>query len=112
MEEVRSRNFSISQGVVESSAKEAILGSAIVDRHFMKKKGKVQCLSLIKVDLGYFFARANKRTIDELSTTSHKPSRQADVDAQIKETSAAALDTLKAAEDSAVDKTIKEGGDQ
>lgn len=53
MKEIRSRNYSISKSVIESSANESVLGSVIVNR---KKKGKIY-YSLVKVDLNYFFQK-------------------------------------------------------
>jgi hypothetical protein len=55
-EEVRSHNFSIGENVIEASAEETVLGSVIVARKHKSKR----YMSLVKVDLGYFFSNVYK----------------------------------------------------
>ena len=51
MEEIRGHRYAISESSVTSSANETVIGSVIVARKYKNKK----YMSLIKVDLGYFF---------------------------------------------------------
>jgi hypothetical protein len=112
MEEVRSRNFAISEGVVEASANQAVTGSIIVARH-CKKGGKYKgCQSLVKVDLSQFFCSIEKEFADRMARDMRKKSARmtaAELDAAIEEKTKAALEDLKKAEEPAVEKALKSG---
>jgi len=105
MEEVRSHNFTISESAVQSSADETILGSAIVSRK--KKSGRY--MSLVKVDLGYFFAQVYKKYRSDMENQMRrKYSRMgsAELDQIIDERIETQLDKLKTLEEPAVEKSI------
>lgn len=109
LEEVRSNNFSISESVVEASAKETILGSVIVERKYIKKRKHPQYLSLIKVDLGYFFSRIYNEQRRDLAARIKRDNKRLDtedLDRMIEEKTEAAVKKLKAIEEPAVEKSI------
>ena len=107
MQEVRSKSFSLSESIVEASARETVTGSVIVARRY--EKGRKQYLSLIKVDLTDFFARIfeNQRSlIADRMKRDEKAARDADLDARIQERIDSAKAQLTAAEAPAVEKSI------
>ena len=108
MEEVRSRNFSISQSQVEASSKQTVEGSVIVSRH-CKKGGKYKgCQSLAKVDLSRFFAAIEKDFADDMTRDIRKKAKRgADIDKEIDEKVQKTIDELKAAEEKSVEKTLE-----
>jgi len=111
MEEVRSRNFAISQSVAEASADQTITGSVIVGRH-CKKRGKYKgCQSLIKVDLANFFMRMERDFADDMARDIRRKNRlmkRADLDALIKDKVDAAVEDLKELEEEAVEETLED----
>lgn len=109
MEEVRSRNFSMSESYVKATADETLLGSVIVARRLDKKKGKRMCQSLIKVDLGYFFANVYKKYTEDIkarAAAENKRVKTDELDKLIQEKVTTALDDLKKAEAPAVEKSM------
>lgn len=110
MEEIRSRNFSISETIVEASAKETITGSVIVARYY-KKGGKYKGYkSLIKVDLTNFFRRIDQEYSDEMAGRIRKKNRKLDsakLDELIKEKTDEGLAALKESEGPAVEKSLE-----
>ena len=115
MEEIRSRNFSISESIVEGSAKETITGSVIVARHY-KKRGKYKGYkSLIKVDLTNFFRKIDQEYSDMMAKRIRRRNRRlssAKLDELIKEKTDEGLAALKESEDPAVEKTLEEKNNQ
>ena len=110
MEEVRSHNYAISESAVKASANETILGSVIVDRHYVKKKKQRQYLSLIKVDLNYFFRQIYDRYQSNVASQirrAHKELTPEEIDTLIKEKTDAALANLKQMEEPVVEKTVE-----
>ncbi|MBN1282335.1 MAG: hypothetical protein JXA24_01000 [Proteobacteria bacterium] len=109
MEEVRSRNFTISQSVVEASSKQTVEGSVIVSRH-CKKGGKYKgCRSLIKVDLSRFFAMVENDFADDMTRDlRRRAKRSADIDAEIQEKVQKTIEELKQAEEQSVEKTLQQ----
>lgn len=107
MEEVRSRNFSISQSVVEASSKQTVEGSVIVSR-YCKKGGKYKgCQSLAKVDLSRFFAAIEKDFADDMTRDLKKRAKKGgDIDAEIQEKVQKTIDELKQAEEPSVEKSL------
>ena len=109
MEEVRSKNFAISQSVVESSAKQTVTGSVIVARNY-KRGGKYKGYrSLIKVDLNNFFAMTEKDFADDMARDIRRKNRRmkrSDLDALIKEKTERAVEELRAVEAEAVEETL------
>jgi len=109
MEEIRSRNFSISESIVEASAKQTITGSVIVARHY-KKRGKYKGYkALIKVDLTNFFRQIDQEYSDRMAKRIRQKNRRMDpddLDALIKQKTDEALATLKEAEEPAVEKSL------
>lgn len=101
MKEVRAGHYAISQGTVESSSNETLLGAVIVARHYAKKKYE----SLIKVDLNYFFSQIYDNYESAVAETGS-------ADARIKAKSKEAIAKLKEMENSIVERTISEGGAQ
>ena len=110
MEEVRSKNFAISQRVVESSAKQTVTGSVIVARNY-KRGGKYKGYrSLIKVDLNNFFAMAEKDFSDDMARDIRRKNRRmkrSDLDALIKAKTEKAVEELKEMEADAVEETLE-----
>ncbi|MBI2980813.1 MAG: hypothetical protein HYY44_00645 [Deltaproteobacteria bacterium] len=80
-EEVRGKGYALVESRVKATAKEALLGSVIVSRHFEKKAKKYH--SLLQIDLRYFF----DQIYDDYSN----------------------LKNLKDLEDPVVEKTVREG---
>ncbi len=110
MEEVRSRNYSISEGIAESSADETITGSVIVGRHYQKGGKHKGYQSLIKVDLTNFFRRIDKEHSDEMAKDLRSKNQrltQEKLDELIQEKVDAALSALKESEEPAVEKTLE-----
>lgn len=111
MEEIRSRNFSISESIVEASAKETITGSVIVARYY-KKRGKYKGYkSLIKVDLTNFFRRIDQEYSDMMAKRIRRKNRRMDpddLDRLIREKTDEGMATLKEAEEPAVEKSLEE----
>jgi hypothetical protein len=104
-DEVRSRNFTISESEIKSAADETVIGSVIVDRKFKKK----QYMSLIKVDLGYFFASVYKkyRAGEEAKISRSNPKANgAELDALIRSKVDAAAAELQQAEAPSVEKAM------
>lgn len=110
MEEIRSRNFTISESVVEASARETVTGSVVVARHY-KKRGKYKGYrSLIKVDLTHFFHRVEKQYSDEMANDIRAKHRRLDaqqLDALITQKTEESLAALQDAEAPAVEKSLK-----
>ena len=63
MEEVRGKGYALVESRVKATAKESLRGSAIVARHFDKKKKR--SYSLLKIDLRYFEEPVIEKTIKE-----------------------------------------------
>lgn len=106
-EEVRSHNFSISESVIEASAEEAVLGSVIVARKYRKKR----YMSLIKVDLGYFFSGIYKKYRNDMSKRiekQHRSANQTQLDEIIQEKVDNAMGNLKRLENPAIQKSLNE----
>lgn len=115
MEEIRSRNYSISESLVEGSAKETITGSVIVARHY-KKRGKYKGFqSLIKVDLTNFFAKIDQEYADQMAKRLRRKMRKLksdELDELIKQRTDEAMEVLKESEEPAVEKTLEEKKDE
>ncbi|MFH1829650.1 MAG: hypothetical protein ABH871_02580 [Pseudomonadota bacterium] len=110
MEEVRSRNYAISESIIESSADETITGSVIVARHYGKSGKHKGYQSLIKVDLTNFFRQIDKEYGDKMAENIRKKNRslnQQKLDELIKEKMDAALEALNKSEEPAVEKTLE-----
>jgi len=110
MQEIRSKNYAISEGVVEASSKETVLGSIITDRHYMKKGKQKQYLSLIKVDLNYFFGRIYDKYRSDMDAQIRKNNKKLsseELDQLISEKTEAAIADLKKVEEPAVEKAIE-----
>ena len=111
MEEIRSRNYSISESLAEESAKETITGSVIVGRHY-KKGGKYKGYkSLIKVDLTNFFAKIDQEYAEQMAKRLRRKMRRLksdELDELIKERTDEAMEVLKESEEPAVEKTLEE----
>jgi hypothetical protein len=110
MEEIRSHSYAISESAVKSSANETVLGSVIADRHYVKKKKQRQYLSLIKVDLNYFFRQIYDKYQSDVAgqiRRAHKELSSEEIDALIKAKTDAALSDLKQMEEPAVEKTVE-----
>ncbi len=115
MEETRSRNYAISESLVEGSAKETITGSVIVARHYGKRGKYKGYQSLIKVDLTNFFRKIDQEYADEITNRIRKKMKrmnEQDLDALIKEKTDDALSALKEAQDPAVEKALGEGAER
>lgn len=114
MEEIRSRNYSISESLVEGSAKETITGSVIVARHY-KKRGKYKGYkSLIKVDLTNFFAKIDREYADKMAKRLRRKMRRLksdELDELIQQRTDEAMNALKESEEPAVEKTLEENTD-
>jgi hypothetical protein len=111
MEEIRSRNYSISESLAEESAKETITGSVIVARHYDKRGKYKGYKSLIKVDLTNFFAKIDQDYADQMAGRLRKKMRRLksdELDELIKERTDEAMKVLKESEDPAVEKTLEE----
>jgi len=111
MEEIRSRNYSISESLVEGSAKETITGSVIVSRHYSKGGKYKGYRSLIKVDLTDFFAKIDQEYADEMAGRLRKKMRRLkgdELDELIEERTEEAMNVLKESEEPAVEKTLEE----
>lgn len=82
MKEADRQNFAVAEDIVESSSREALIGAVIVARHKDKKKG---FLSLLKVDLGYFFDRVEDRVkaVEKSRGTGLGQARGAELDEQV-----------------------------
>lgn len=110
MEEVRSRNFAVSESIVEASARETITGSVIVARHY-RKGGKYKGYrSLIKVDLTNFFRRIDQQYSDDMARRLREKNRRLSVDeldALIKQKTEEGLTALEASEAPAVQKALE-----
>jgi len=105
-EEIRSHNFSISESVIQASAEETVLGSVIVARKYKRKR----YMSLVKVDLGYFFAQVYKKYRGDMEAKikrSHRGASQAKLDELIQEKVDSSMEKLKALEGPAVEKSIQ-----
>jgi len=105
MEETRSRHFTISESIVRSVANETVLGSVIVARKFKKK----QYMSLIKVDLGYFFGTVYKQYMAESEAKIRRANPKAtesELDEMIRAKVDSAVENLKKAEEPAVEKAV------
>jgi len=108
MEEVRSRNFTISQSVVEAKSKQTVEGSVIVSRHCRDRGKHKGCRSLIKVDLGRFFAAIERDFADDMTRDlRRRAKRSADIDAEIQEKVGRTIEELKEAEEQSVEKTLE-----
>jgi len=110
-EEIRSRNYSISESLVEGSAKETITGSVIVSRHYSKGGKYKGYRSLIKVDLTNFFAMIDQEHADQMADRLRKKMKRLDseeLDELIKERTDEAMKVLKESEDPAVEKTLEQ----
>jgi hypothetical protein len=110
MEEVRSHNFTIAESVVEASADETVLGSVIVER---KKKGK-KYLSLVKVDLGYFFAQIYKKYRSDMEHKIRRKNRRlkaSELDQLIEEKVDDSIAQLKELEEPVIEETLEENGE-
>lgn len=106
MEEVRSHNFTIAESTVQISADEAILGSVIVARK--KKRGRY--MSLIKVDLGYFFGKVYRKYLSDMESKMRRRNRRmshARLNQLIEEKTDAALARLQALEEPVIEETIE-----
>lgn len=105
MEEVRSHNFTIAESAVQASADETILGSVIVAR----KKKSDRYMSLVKVDLGYFFAQVYKKYRSDQEWKMRRKYRQveaSELDEIIDERIDTQLQKLKKLEEPAVEKSL------
>lgn len=106
MEEIRSRNFTISETVVQASAEETVLGSVIVARKYKKKR----YMSLIKVDTGYFFAQVYKGYRSDMEAKikrEHRGLSKEKLDEMIQDKVDSSLANLKALEEPAVEKSLE-----
>lgn len=107
MEEIRSHNFTIAESVVEANADETVLGSVIVER----KKHKGKYMSLIKVDLGYFFAQIYKKYRNDMENQMRRKHRKVNVNELnqlIDERIDTSLAQLKELEEPAVENAMEE----
>lgn len=116
MEEIRSRNFSISESIVEANARETVTGSVIVARHY-KKGGKYKGYkALIKVDLTNFFRQVEKQYSDDMAMDIRAKNKRLDseqLDQLIQQKTDEGLATLKASETPAVEKSLtQDAGNQ
>ncbi len=114
MEEIRSRNYSISESLAEESAKETITGSVIVARHYDKGGKYKGYKSLIKVDLTNFFAKIDQEHADQMAERLRKKMRRLksdELDELIKERTDEAMKVLKESEEPAIEKTLEEKSD-
>jgi hypothetical protein len=105
MEEIRSHNFTIAESTVRASADETVLGSVVVARK--KKRGRY--MSLIKVDLGYFFAKVYKeytRDVERRLRRRYRRLKASELDALIEEKTEAALARLRELEEPVVEETL------
>ncbi len=105
MEETRSRHFTISESIVRSVADETILGSVIVARKYKKK----QYMSLIKVDLGYFFGTVYKKYMADAEAKIRRANPKAtesELDEMIRAKVDSAVENLKKAEEPAIEKAV------
>lgn len=106
MEEVRSHGYSVSENAIEASSKETLLGSAVVSRHYDKKKK--QYLSLIKIDLNYFFGQIYDKFRAEESAKIRSAKSTANLDEKITAASESAINDLKKIEAPVVEKAATE----
>lgn len=105
MEEIRSRNFSISESTVEASANETVLGSVIVARKYKAKR----YMSLVKVDTGYFFAQIYKKYRSDMEAKIRRGNPRADpgeLDSLIQAKVDSSLAKVKELEAPAVEKSL------
>ena len=108
MQEIRSRHFSISESVVDSYAEQTVMGSVVVARKYKKKR----YMSLIQIDLNYFFAKVYGMYGNELTRKLKKenPRKKGEtaLNAEIQDLVVKALESLKAAEVPTIEETIRE----
>lgn len=110
MEEIRSNDFKISERSVKSTANETVIGSVVTDRHYIDKKKQKQYLSLIKVDLNYFFDNVYKKYQSDVSSQTRADNADLEsdeLDRLIKGKIDDAMDDLKKIEEPVIEKTIK-----
>ena len=109
MKEVRSNNFAVSESIVQASAKETILGSVIVARHYNKAKNKY--FSLIKVDMNYFFNTIYdeyRRNVANKIRKKNKKLSSEELDQKIINGTESAVRALEAIETPVIEETMQE----
>ncbi len=107
MKEIRGHRYAISQSEVASSANETVIGSVIVARKYKGKK----YMSLIKVDLGYFFDSIYRKMELGMEAKIRKGNRGMSdkrLNEIIQEKLDRTIENLKKFETPAVEKTIDE----
>jgi hypothetical protein len=107
MEEIRGHRYAISESSVTSSAHETVIGSVIVARKYKSKK----YMSLIKVDLGYFFDTIYRKHELKMEADIRRRNRGVNgkkLNELIQAKLEKALDDLRTLEVPAIEKTIEE----
>jgi len=107
MKEIRGHRYAISQSEVASSASETVIGSVIVARKYKRKK----YMSLIKVDLGYFFDTIYRKMELKMESNIRRKNRGMSdkrLNEIIQEKLDRTIENLKKFETPAVEKTIDE----
>lgn len=107
MQEIRSKNFAMSESELKSIADETVVGAVIVDRKFKKK----QYMSLIKVDVGYFFSTVYKKYRADAEAKVRRANPKAsgtELDELIRSKVDAALVELEKAKEPSVEKAMEQ----